>query len=117
VLAYDVDAVTLAHDENATEAPTAPAENWEYGIVTFAFVARWGGFGWRSMCRYMGREDWKRCIRTMVAGGVLSPARGNIAPEWAPGWCYSKFRLSIKHGRLGLPYPVDAPPPAVEWRK
>lgn len=86
--------------------------DWDKAITRFALVSRWGGYGWRSMCRYVGWNDWQACIAVLVGAHVLRPARGNIAAEWAPGWSFSRLRVEVKYGRLLPPYPT-APPPTV----
>lgn len=100
----------MAYDEIHS---AEPANDWDLAITRFALASRWGGFGWRSMCRYTGWKQWQACIGLLVGAGVLRPARGNIAPEWAPGWCLSRLRMDLKYERLSLPYPTTPPPSVV----
>jgi len=112
------EAATLEHEAvRAVAEPLDREAAIRRALVEFAFVSRWGGFGWRAMCRYVGREDWTNALACMIGARVLEGPRGNKAAEWAGGWCYSRFRVEVKYGRLPLPFPADAPIPLVDWRK
>lgn len=109
----------LAHSARATEPPAdTSAERWQWdeAICRFAFVARWGGFGWRSMCRYVGRADWQCGVDVLRGAGIITGARGNQPPAYQPGWSYSRLRAGVRWGGLELAYPAR-PPLVVKWDK
>ncbi|MCS6909093.1 MAG: hypothetical protein NZM11_00765 [Anaerolineales bacterium] len=117
--AYDQDALDLAHEETVHPASADDDRQRQIvdALIRFAFVARYGGFGWRAMCRYVGYADWQRCLGTMLRQAVLTPPRGNQAADWAYGWSYSRYRMSMKYGQLDVPYPTHAEIPVILWRK
>jgi hypothetical protein len=113
--ATSVDAVRIAHEEAL--APVTSGGGWPATVSKFAFIGNVRGFGWRAMCPYIGREDWKAMTALLVNAepeAILSPARGNQAPQWVNGWSYCKLRPALKYRRQLLPYPAGAPP-VVTW--
>jgi hypothetical protein len=114
--ANDHEALTLAHEEAQADDTPNRVDGWQAAITKFALLGNLGGFGWRAMCRFCGQDDWKVMLGLMVGAEVLMPPRGRRAAQWGGGWCFSKFRLALKHGRLSLPFP-DSSSPVVVWEK
>jgi hypothetical protein len=117
--AYDQDALDLVHEE--ISHPASEDDDRERkvtdALIRFAFVSRWAGFGWRAMCRYVGYVDWNRCLKTMLQQEVLTPPRGNQSADWARGWSYSRYRMSMKYSQIAVPFPAGADVPVIFWRK
>lgn len=107
------EAAQLLYEEQQAEGDDLVRDR----LIQFAFLGHRYGFGWRAMCAYTGRRDWQNCVVTMQGAGVLTNARGNVAPQWAPPWRYSQFRIAVKWRGLPLPYPDGEPAPAIDWRK
>jgi hypothetical protein len=115
IMAYSLttgDPLTIAEASQIAKIvpPQNRDEEWRSTLTRFSFVSRWGGFGWRSMCKWMGREGWKKCIRYMVKAGVLLPARGNVPPVWSNGWDHTRFRSTLWNRSIRPPYPSGDPP-------
>ncbi len=109
------EAVRLAHEEEHAEpAEMTRADHWKSAIRRFACIGNIYGFAWSQMCPSLGREGWTACCKLMFGSGVLIKARGKRSTHWATGWSYSRFNMEVKHGRLPLPYPSEAPP-QIEW--
>jgi hypothetical protein len=95
-------------------APLAGADllQWELYVTAFAFHANLlGTFAYRPLrdagvCR---RRAWETYRGLLLGAGVLQGDEGS-ATTWAGGWCYSKLRTALDHGRLVLPYPTGTPP-------
>lgn len=114
--AYNTEAITLAHEETIADDTPDRVDGWKAAITKFALLGNLCGFGWRSMCRFTGQDDWQTMLGLMVGADVLTPPRGRRAAQWAGGWCFSKFRLAVKHSRIDLPFP-NAESPVVVWEK
>ena len=93
-------------------APPPRAEEWRLAVTVFAFHGNMTGFSYNAMreagvCR---RAAWETYGGLMLAAGVLV-RQSRIKTAWAPEWCYNRFRVYVKNGKLTLPYPLDTPPP------
>jgi len=104
----------IAREEALTPAAPTADEGWKSAVIKFAFLGNGHGWGWRSMCRFVGRREWRTLLDLMIGAEVLAPGRGNQDSEWINGWSYVKFRPAVKYDRLSLPFPAD-PAPAVMW--
>lgn len=101
--------------QEVKSAQGEPLDNdaeWRLALCNFTVAARYGGFGWRSMCRHVGRDGWKQCSAVLIDAGILTPARGNMPPDYAPGQSGEKFRAAMRRHTLDLAFP-DGPAPRV----
>ena len=114
--AKDAEAVRLVYEEQRDDS-SDPADLWRKAVIRFAFFGNCNGWGWRDLCPYMGREDWKVCTRLLIEGGVLSPAKGKRGTDWIVGWNYPRFRMALKYGDLEMPFPTPDPAPRIEWTR
>jgi hypothetical protein len=88
---------------------------WDSAVTKFALLGNLRGFGYRDLRGLVDRPGWEILKGLMVCAGVLENGAGTRPTSWAGEWCYTRFRIAVKWGRLELPYPPGEPP-AVRWQ-